>query len=190
MGEARRKDRAPQAGGSLVGGVPGAAGSGCPQPRICGGAPSLLPGAHTLGGHGLAHPEDPFLHRGLHHGSLQLLFSRQVSRDGAADLRGCLFLDGPQSSLGTEKGLRGPPGQEGRTDCFPHSLLIPATRASLKAQACSFLPRGSSSSLWDHPSPNGSQGVFFRPHRGFIPAQASRLENPLTAHGLHTHDLF
>ena len=94
------------------------------------------------------------------------------------------------SGLGTEKGLRGPPGQEVRIDRFPHSLLIPATRASLKAQACSFLLRGSSSSLWDHPSPNGSQGVFFRPHRGFIPAQASRLENPLTPHGLHTHDLF
>ena len=124
------------------------------SPVLHGGAPGLLsapwPGTRThWRGQGLTHPEYPFLHRSLHHGSLQLLLGRQVSRDGAVDLRSCLFLKGPQSGLGTERDSVTPPGQEGRTHCFsrPPPFLIPATRASLKAQlhptpSCSFDPPG------------------------------------------------
>lgn len=51
----------------------------------------------------LTHPEYALLHGSLYHGPLQLLLRRQVSRDGSVDLRSCLFLYGPQSSLGVVK---------------------------------------------------------------------------------------
>lgn len=61
-----------------------------------------LPGAR--GRPRLTHAEYPFLHGGLHHGSLQLLLGRQVPGDGPADLGRGLLLDGAQSGLGRRAG--------------------------------------------------------------------------------------
>lgn len=128
-------------------------GSGHPQPRTRGGAPSLLPGALTLGDHGLAHPERSFLHRGLHHRLLPLLLGRQVSRMVRRIPRGCLFLVVLSPAWG-RRGLRGPPGQEGRRDCFL-TLPNPGNQGSPGGPGLSILapglllqPLGSSSPNW------------------------------------------
>lgn len=74
--------------------------AGLPAP-LCEAA--LLPAPRTQGvAMVLTYPKYPFLHCSLHHGSLQLLFSYQVPRDGSVDLRSSLLLNGPQSSLEIE----------------------------------------------------------------------------------------
>lgn len=85
----------------------------------------------------------------------------------------------PQGSAvrpGDTEGLSGPPrpGGEDALLLTASPCLIPATRASLKAQLCPtpsrpFDPPGLLLCRWANPNPDGSQGIFSRPHRGLIP---------------------
>lgn len=154
-----------------------------------------MPGPHrSQGGHGLAHPEYPFLHRGLHHGPLQLLLRGQVSRDGAADLRGRLLLDGPQSSLRTEKGLSDssrPRGQKrllstsestlvsnSATRAFRRPSSSPTTSFSFSVPGLRLWPRVQS-------NPHGSREASSLGVTGdFAAAQASGLGHPFTQYHL------
>lgn len=118
----------------------------------------------------------PFLHRGLHHGSPAPPRPSGLPR-WCGGSRGLPLPRWSSVQPGDGEGTRGPlMGGGGET-----ASLLSLIRATRAPWAEPVILLGLLLSLWDHPSPNGSQAIFFRPHRGFMPL-GLRLGVPL----LHT----